>query len=570
MNRFALDTSLVMAAVLFLTLVLTNLSYPLIWEDESDSVMFGQRVLRYGFPKVHDERNTLYGLKEKLEIGVDPDTDAYTGAPWVNYYVAAIGVGLAERVDDIYEKTLRLRLPYSLIGITGLALFFFSVAPAFKNQTGSRRRAGVVFLLMLSISTSLILHLREARYYPIVILFYGVLLYHFIGHHFFARISYARYNAASFVTLFLLFNTFYPSFGVWCAGTSVYLGLRALRSEGRIQDRALRLAKENAPVFLATAAVLPLLFYFDFALQAGRWFDQHDSTLGAYGMNLWVVFYNMMRFEFLAPALLLKILIVAMRPGQLPAEQHKAVQPLMRVSNFLAILLLCYWVVVTRSPFIFERYFLTMGPLISIMILIDGNLLVRLMRARPTGSATSLPAAAKFVNPRNMLALTGLTAAALFFVRLPEIEGRLYEMRHQYKGPADYYIPYILEKYEHPEELVVATNYAEPVLMYYLGSHVTIGYYATNLESDLEIQPDIIVPRPWKQQINALEILVARVPYTVKSFEVKNQMTNNIPALSPYAPGGLRHRYKTVLAATPREQTKIFERVVEEPRSRDN
>ena len=106
--------------------------------------------------------------------------------------------------------------------------------------------------------------------------------------------------------------------------------------------------------------------------------------------------------------------------------------------------------------------------------------------------------------------------------------------------------------------------------MYYLGSHVTIGYYATNLESDLEIQPDIIVPRPWKQQINALEILAARVPYTVKSFEVKNQMTNNIPALSPYAPGGLRHRYKTVLAATPREQTKIFERVVEEPRSRDN
>ena len=123
-----LVSAFVVAAALFLTLVFTHLSYPLIWEDESDSVMFGQRVVRYGFPKVHDERNTLYGLEERLEIGVDQRTDAYTGAPWVNYYVGAIGVALATRVDDVYEKTLRLRLPYTLIGIAGLALFFLQQA----------------------------------------------------------------------------------------------------------------------------------------------------------------------------------------------------------------------------------------------------------------------------------------------------------------------------------------------------------------------------------------------------------------------------------------------------------
>ncbi len=107
----------------------------------------------------------------------------------------------------------------------------------------------------------------------------------------------------------------------------------------------------------------------------------------------------------------------------------------------------------------------------------------------------------------------------------------------------------------------MATNYAEPVLMYYLGSHVTIGYYGPDLERDLQIQPDIIVPRPWGKNLDALQTLFTRVPYSVKSFEIKNQMTNNIPALSPYTPGGLHHRYETVLATSPRDRQQIFERI---------
>ncbi len=44
----------------------------------------------------------------------------------------------------------------------------------------------------------------------------------------------------------------------------------------------------------------------------------------------------------------------------------------------MATLLLCYWVVVSRSPFIFERYFLTMGPLITVMVLSDGRVRLEL------------------------------------------------------------------------------------------------------------------------------------------------------------------------------------------------
>jgi hypothetical protein len=82
----------------------------------------------------------------------------------------------------------------------------------------------------------------------------------------------------------------------------------------------------------------------------------------------------------------------------------------------------------------------------------------------------------------------------------------------------------------------------------------------------MRIQPDIIVPRPWTRNSAALKALAARVPYTAKKFEVRNQATNNIPALSPHTPGGLRHRFKTVLAARSSEQLKVLERVPSESR----
>jgi hypothetical protein len=313
LNRIGPNIALAMAAALFATMVLTHLSYPLIWEDESDSVMFGQRILRFGYPKVHDEKNTLYGLKDKLEIGVDPETDAYTGAPWVNYYVGAIGVALAEQVDDVYEKTFRVRLPYTLIGFAGLILLFVAVAPAMGASRGAKQRAAFTYLLMLCVSISLILHLREARYYPIVLLQYGALVYAFVRHHFYQQLSFGRYVAISFVSLFLLFNTFYPAFGVWCIATSIFLGLRALQRNEPFASKVASLLRTNAPVFIATATVLPLLLYFDFAVQADRWFDQFGSSVAAYGYNLWIVLFNMLRFEFLVPALVLKAALVVLR-----------------------------------------------------------------------------------------------------------------------------------------------------------------------------------------------------------------------------------------------------------------
>ena len=66
LNDYSKNKSLTIVLVFLCALLLTslfkNISYPLFWADESMTVMRGERVLEYGYPKVHDGKNVLYDL----------------------------------------------------------------------------------------------------------------------------------------------------------------------------------------------------------------------------------------------------------------------------------------------------------------------------------------------------------------------------------------------------------------------------------------------------------------------------------------------------------------------------
>ncbi len=108
---------------------------------------------------------------------------------------------------------------------------------------------------------------------------------------------------------------------------------------------------------------------------------------------------------------------------------------------------------------------------------------------------------------------------------------------------------------------MIATNYEDPAYMYYLGSHVIVGYYGANLAADIELYPDIIVPRPWANQRDSLRKLAERGEYEIKSFPVKSLMANNIPGLSPVNPGGLVHHFFAPRVSRKEEVQLILERV---------
>jgi hypothetical protein len=68
--------------------------------------------------------------------------------------------------------------------------------------------------------------------------------------------------------------------------------------------------------------------------------------------------------------------------------------------------------------------------------------------------------------------------------------------------------------------------------MFYLGSHVLVGFYAPDLAQDLTQIPDVIVPRPWPDHMDDLQRLAARARYAPHAFPVGNLRWNNTPSLS--------------------------------------
>lgn len=57
--------------VCFCLLLFEHLSYPVLWNDEGETTMYGLRVLQHRYPKVHGPRNDVYPSPLPEELGRD-------------------------------------------------------------------------------------------------------------------------------------------------------------------------------------------------------------------------------------------------------------------------------------------------------------------------------------------------------------------------------------------------------------------------------------------------------------------------------------------------------------------
>ena len=99
--------------------LLRHLSHPLFRQDEAETAVFAERVLDYGYPKIHGPKNLIDPLWDRDGVRAYDDGDVYKGSPWAPYYVGALGAAWARDSDDLYSKTLRLRLPFAVLGAAG-------------------------------------------------------------------------------------------------------------------------------------------------------------------------------------------------------------------------------------------------------------------------------------------------------------------------------------------------------------------------------------------------------------------------------------------------------------------
>jgi len=255
-QRAVAGAGLALAVALFAGLLFGRLAWPLLWQDEGETAMFARRVPEYGYPKVHGERNVVYQFGFDVAQGVKERHDAYIGTTWGHFYFAAPGVALAERTADLRRKTFLMRLPFALAGAAGVALALVGVLPAVPRR-GARLAVAAAHFALAALCISLVLHLREVRYYALATLLASALFAVHTAPHAYGRVEWRSWALLTPLLLFALYHTFFVGFAVFTAalGLDCLVATRNLAPEQRTRTRL----RELAPLAAACLAVAPFV-----------------------------------------------------------------------------------------------------------------------------------------------------------------------------------------------------------------------------------------------------------------------------------------------------------------------
>jgi uncharacterized membrane protein YuzA (DUF378 family) len=566
---------LVLLSAFFLTSLFKNISYPLFWADESMTVMGGVRVLEFGYPKVHDGKNVFYDLRHSnASLGIDKKTDAYIGgANWGQYYFATLGIKLAEMTDDFFRKTAIIRITFAIAGLAGLAVLALLGRQFFHTKL-SRTGFLTLFVFFELISVPLVLHLREARYYPLTIFFSALTIFFYARYRILKNIGYLSYVILLVVSLFLSFVTFSPVYFIFVASMLLFESLMLIvqlvsgYGQGQHRDPMALPSRKGLfkdylrnllPIILSFVFVYPLLVFFRTFYIAGEMAKYnfqlfHTDEAGMFWSSIKIIWRFFASSDFMYLAVFLKVCLVScFFLSTADRSLHPPDRPKVLLSNFLTIFFVVYFVSIARIPnFPFTRYFIPLEPVLVLVIILDAAVIYNFFSQYQIGAAGYIRG------------FFGLILAGLIIFNIAQnshyLKGHLYEMLNQYRGPLDYVIPYIKENYPYPENLVIATNYEETSFMYYLNAKVTVGYVGNNLEEDARIVPDIIVYRKlWGRFENIFANFLGQHAYGRISFPVLDYTVNNIPELN-FLPH-IQHRFRTLQTSKDEDKVDMFVRL---------
>ncbi len=542
-----------LALAAFAVLLFKHISYPLLWQDEAETAMFATRILEYGYPKVHGPKNVLYEFGRNNEIGIEESTDAYIGTTWGHFYFAVPALVWANGAGDPYAKTARLRIPFAVAGLLGLAWFVAAATPALGRDRSRAELFTGLFFLLCCFSVSLILHLREVRYYALQILVGGAILAVYLRHQVYGRLGFGVYTAGLTALMVLLFNVFYTAyfaFGLLLGLHCLYVGWRA--GEGW-RGRAAVAARGLAPLALSALVLVPWFLFFQ-TFEIAFVFSEHMGfDREVYWRNLRVILNHLTRRELLAAALVARVAVAALAWGDGGAWRQS--DPKGRVAAFLVGFALAYVVIVCVNPLSYVRYFLVLGPVLAMAFLLDAFALVerlplRFAQRRRRRVAWAVAAA--------LLALVAGTGTQQFW----DLRGRLHEITHRLEGPIDHLVAHLRDRYERPEELVIATNYEAHPLMFYLGSRVIVGYSLNNIEVERRLEPDVVVPRQrWRETLGVLQIYLDHGRFETVQLPVVDLPYNNIPELTKAQSVPMTHRFELAPSEDPRMNLSVHHRI---------
>ncbi|TAG54010.1 MAG: hypothetical protein EAZ27_09820 [Cytophagales bacterium] len=539
---------LIFVFFLFCFSIFKNIQYPLFWADESMTVVGAQRVLEFGYPKVHDGKNVFYDLRHSNPtLGIDEKTDAYIGGTgWGHYYFGALALKIAVLTNDIYTKTGIIRSCFSTLGVVGLMIFVFLVTSVFKNKE-SKLLFAVGFFFLALFSVSLALLLREARYYSISIFLFSVIVGLYIKFRFGDGLNLWLLRFILIVALVAMFFTFAPAFFI----LMLVLGASELSFiiSSFIKKQVLKnIIIENEPVvvclLISLIFIYPFLDYFKvFEIsEALAIYNNYSNKM--HSDNISTIFKYFRTFELFWLYLLMKIVFLFNIKKLYVTNKKETL-----ISLFCVFLFISYVYLIARIPnFIYTRYIILLTPILILSILFD---FFSLITVHTSGKIN--------INFK-LYGLTFLLFGFLIvsiFANSKNISGHITELSNPYKGPLDYTIPAIIEKYKKTDTLVIAANYEETSYMYYLGAKVIVGFIGNNLEEDSMKVPHVIAYRkPWGNFGDVFQDYFSKSQYTSQSFPIYDNPVNNIPELN-FMPA-FNHQFKTKLAQNQQESTELY------------
>lgn len=560
----AINVSTGVLVFLFCFLAFKNISYPLLWNDESETAMTAKQILRFGYPKVHDGKNTVFIADNPLWLGYKPSSDANVTIPWGNYYFATIGVALSRHVNDLFLKTALVRIPFVAAGLLGIFIFAFAFRGFFSGPGSFRLFLGM-FVLFELLSVNLLLHIREARYYSLVILVTACYFYVFVAYHFLEKFPFMKYLWGMTGVLIAACGINIVTYFSMCTAAFVYGAYDLVQQQGtagkplsfRSSVKALLISA--LPMLLSFIFILPfLLFTGALKTSASANIYYHNSPvrfLENFGL-MWVILFM---YEVLPLVIVIKIIRNKLFYASKKSKEIELpeIKKLKAVSFFLALFFITYMVFTARMPFMFIRYFIVLQPVLVLILLADIAIIgVRMGILR--GQKVSIGNGYSFLIAAGILCILNLAFIGCNF------KSYLYQISHDYHGPLDYYIPAIKERYDHPENLVLATNYEELSYMYYLDCKVILGYKdqfrKLNEDSLKQFQPDIIITRK-KQPLDtaSYQYYLTHNKYHRISFPVKDWPVNNIADLQSYT----KHQFKTPEPDSEADRADIYFKAVE-------
>ena len=550
--------------LVFCFLLFKSISYPLLWNDESETVMTAKHILKFGYPKMTDEKNCIFLPGDPTWIAYKKSSDANISIPWGSYYFAAIGVYFAELTDDIYLKGGIIRTTFAFTGLLGLVIFVFGFRRFFIEKNHFYWFFAAFFFFEI-FSVTLLLHMREARYYSLVILTVACFFYVLLRYLFSEKISDKKYFILMTIVLFGVYQINVLAFSA-CIVTMVMYELysllsAALSSPDLAQNKSVwfkfqikKAFLHLSPLLLCCFLIVPFVIYFETFSILERATKFYDYRPGSFMNHLDRLIFVFSSQDFLYAALFLKSLriIVWLRnlffsdSGDKTFNENE--KKISDASVLFTLFFISFAILVCRMPIFWTRHFIVLQPILTLVIFMDSWLIWKTVSAHAKAMERLL-----LQIGFGLVLISGL---AIPIKRKLFISNEyLFQIYYQYQGPLDFIIPFLKQHYKHPEKLVIATNYEELCYIYYLDCKVTMGYMLKNLEEDMKLQPDVIIFRKeWKHNRSYFKTLVDHGKYTPVVFPVYDNRVNNIAEID----ADLGHFFRTQLAIETADQTHIL------------